>query len=121
VYESVDTSLRIGNPADGPYVAQAVRKSGGWAEMASDDEIVAAIKLLAATEGIWTETAGGTTLAVTRKLIEQGRIPRDESTVVCITGNGLKTLEAVKDRIGEPVRIQATLGSFEERVYANVK
>jgi threonine synthase len=89
IEESVDTSLRIGNPADGPYVVQAVRESGGWAEMASNEEIIAAIRLLAATEGIWTETAGGTTLAVARKLVEQGRIDPDGCTVVCITGNGL--------------------------------
>lgn len=116
VSESVDTSLRIGNPADGPYVVHALRASGGWAEMATNEEIVSAIRLLAAAEGIWTETAGGTTLAVTRKLIEQGRIDRDSSTVVCITGNGLKTIEAVKDHIGAPTCIQPTLGSFEERV-----
>ena len=119
VSESVDTSLRIGNPADGPYVAQAVKESNGWAEMASNDEIIAAIQLLAATEGIWTETAGGTTLAVAKKLIEQGKIDPDQSTVVCITGNGLKTLEAVKDRIGAPLTIDATLGSFEETVLAH--
>ncbi len=119
VSESVDTSLRIGNPADGPYVVHAVRDSGGWAEMATDDEIIAAIRLLAATEGIWTETAGGTTLAVAKKLIEQGKIDPDGSTVVCITGNGLKTLEAVKDRIGAPATIAPTLASFEERVLAH--
>jgi threonine synthase len=121
VSESVDTSLRIGNPADGPYVVHAIRESRGWAEMASDDEIIAAIQLLAATEGIWTETAGGTTLAVAKKLIEQGRIDRSESTVVCITGNGLKTLEAVKDRIGAPTTIAPTLASFEERVLSKAR
>jgi threonine synthase len=120
VAESVDTSLRIGNPADGPYVVHAVRDSGGWAEMATDEEIVAAIRLLAGTEGIWTETAGGTTLAVAKKLIEQGRIDPDGTTVVCITGNGLKTLEAVKDRIGAPTPIAPTLASFEERVLSKV-
>lgn len=119
VSESVDTSLRIGNPADGPYVAHAVRDSKGGAEMATDDEIIAAIQLLASTEGIWTETAGGTTLAVARKLIEQGKINPDESTVVCITGNGLKTLEAVRGRIGAPTTIAATLASFEQRVLVN--
>ena len=119
--ESVDTSLRIGNPADGPYVVHALQQSGGQAEMASNDEIIAAIQLLAATEGIWTETAGGTTLAVAKKLIEQGHIKRDESTVVCITGNGLKTLEAVKDRIGAPTTIAPTLASFEERVLSSVR
>jgi threonine synthase len=116
VSESVDTSLRIGNPADGPYVVQAVKESGGWAEAATNDEIVAAIRLLAATEGIWTETAGGTTLAVTRKLIENGRIDRDARTVVCITGNGLKTVEAVRERIGVPITIAPTLRSFEQLV-----
>jgi threonine synthase len=116
VAESVDTSLRIGNPADGPYVVHAVVESDGYAEMATDDEIIAAISLLARTEGIWTETAGGTTLAVARKLIEQGRIDPAGSTVVCITGNGLKTLEAVRDRIGAPIAIQPTLASFEEQV-----
>lgn len=116
--ESVDTSLRIGNPADGPYVVQAVQKSNGWGEMATNEEIVEAIKLLAATEGIWTETAGGTTLAVARKLIQEGRISPEGSTVVCITGNGLKTIEAVRDRLGSPTPIDPTLASFEERVQA---
>jgi threonine synthase len=121
VSESVDTSLRIGNPADGPYVVHAVRDSRGWAEMATNDEIVAAIQLLAATEGIWTETAGGTTLAVAKKLIEQGRIDPDGTAVVCITGNGLKTLEAVKERIGSPTTIAPTLASFEERVLVHAE
>lgn len=114
--ESVDSSLRIGNPADGPYVAQAVLNSGGWAEAASNEEIIEAMQLLARTEGIWTETAGGTTLAVAKKLIEQGRIPKDEPIVVCLTGNGLKTLEAVKDRIGAPALISPRLADFEEKV-----
>src|SRR5712692_314033 len=118
--ESVDSSLRIGNPADGHYVVDAVRESGGWGEMASNEEIIEAIRLLARTEGIWTETAGGVTLAATRKLIEQGRLPRDESLVVCVTGNGLKTVEAVADRVGAPVRIQPTLGAFEEKVLGAV-
>ena len=88
--------------------------------MASNEEIIDAIRLLARTEGIWTETAGGVTLAVTRKLIEQGRIPRDESVVVCVTGNGLKTVEAVADRVGEPTRILPTVSSFEEKVLGSV-
>ncbi len=118
--DSVDSSLRIGNPADGHYVVEAVRESGGWGECATNEEIIAAIKLLARTEGIWTETAGGVTLAVARKLIEQGRIPRDETTVVCITGNGLKTVEAVAQRVGAPTTIKPTLGSFEENVLGAV-
>lgn len=118
--ESIDSSLRIGNPADGHYVVDAVRESGGWGEKASNEEIIEAIRLLARTEGIWTETAGGVTLAATRKLIEQGRLPRDESLVVCVTGNGLKTVEAVAGRVGAPVAIKPTLGSFEEKVLGAV-
>ena len=74
------------------------------------------MKLLAQTEGIWTETAGGVTLAVAKKLIEQGRIRADQSLVICITGNGLKTVEAIRERVGRPVTIQPTLASFEQRV-----
>jgi threonine synthase len=120
VAESVDSSLRIGNPADGHYVVEAIRETGGWGEKATNSEIIDAIKRLARTEGIWTETAGGVTLAVTTKLIEQDRIPRDESLVVCVTGNGLKTVEAVAERVGEPVLIKATLASFEEKVLAGM-
>lgn len=113
---TIAKSLAIGNPADGIYAAETVRESGGWAEDVSDEEIVEAIKLLARTEGIFTETAGGVTLGVAKKLIEQGRIPKDESIVVSITGNGLKTQEAIMERIGKPVRIKANLASFEEKV-----
>src|SRR5439155_17287703 len=112
--DSVDTSLRIGNPADGAYVARAVKETGGWADCATNDEIVAAICLLARTEGIWTETAGGTTLAVARKLVREGRIPTDEPLVICITGNGLKTVEAVRERLPAPIPIAASLAGFEE-------
>jgi threonine synthase len=85
---TIAKSIAIGNPADGYYVLGAVRKSGGWGEMATDAEIVEGIETLARTEGIFTEPAGGTTVAVTKKLIEQGRIPRDESIVISVTGNG---------------------------------
>src|SRR5207247_5841804 len=88
---TIAKSIAIGNPADGYYAAQVVKESGGWGESASDREIVDAIKLLAKLEGIWTEPAGGTTLAATMKLIEQGRIRRDESIVVIVRGNGLET------------------------------
>ena len=108
--------MAIGNPADGIYAAGTVRKSGGSAEDVTDEEIVEAIKLLARTEGIFTETAGGVTLGVTKKLIEQGRIPKDESIVVCITGNGLKTHEAVANKIGKPIKIKPNIASFEENV-----
>jgi len=114
--DTIAKSLAIGNPADGIYARGTVKASGGWAEDVSDDEIVEAIKLLANTEGIFTETAGGVTLGTARKLIEQGRIPRDESIVVCITGNGLKTQEAVSGKIGKPIKIKPNIVSFEENV-----
>jgi len=114
--KTIAKSLAIGNPADGVYATGTVKESGGWAEDVSDEEIVEAIKLLAATEGIFTETAGGVTLGVAKKLIEQGRIPKDESIVVCITGNGLKTQEAVSEKIGKPIKIKPNLDSFEENV-----
>jgi len=94
-------------------VTKAVLESGGAAESATDDEIIEAMKLLAETEGVFTETAGGVTLAVARKLVEQGTIPRDESIVVCITGNGLKTQEPLANRLGRAVQIKPTLASFE--------
>ncbi len=113
---TIAKSLAIGNPADGVYAVGSVEQSGGWAEDVSDDEIVEAMKLLASTEGIFTETAGGVTLGVAKKLIEQGRIPKDESIVVCITGNGLKTQEAVTEKIGKPIKIKPNISSFEENV-----
>lgn len=111
---TIAKSLAIGNPADGYYAVKTTRESGGYGESSSDEEIIEAIKLLARTEGIFTETAGGVTLSATKKLIESGRIPRDESIVVCITGNGLKTQEAVADHIDKPYRIQPNIASFEE-------
>jgi len=113
---TIAKSLAIGNPADGVYAVGTVKESGGWAEDVSDDEIVEAMNLLAFTEGIFTETAGGVTLGVTKKLIEQGRIPRDESILICITGNGLKTQEAVTEKIGKPIRIKPNIASFEDNV-----
>jgi threonine synthase len=113
---TIAKSIAIGNPADGFYVLKAVRDSGGWGECATDEEIVAGIRLLAETEGIFTEPAGGTTVAVTKKLIEQGRIPRDESIVISVTGNGYKTLEAVLDVCEAPYPIAAKLDDFD-RLY----
>lgn len=92
---TIAKSLAIGNPADGYYAAKTIRESGGWGEDVTDDEIRAGIALLARTEGIFTETAGGVTIAVAEKLIAQGRIQPDELTVLCITGNGLKTQEVL--------------------------
>jgi threonine synthase len=117
--QTIAKSIAIGNPADGFYVLKAVRESGGWGESVTDDEIVAGIKLLARTEGIFTEPAGGTTVAVTKKLIEQGRIPRDESIVISVTGNGSKTLEAVMGTVDQPARIPARLAAFDE-LYASL-
>ena len=112
--DTIATSIAIGNPADGYYVLQTVRDSGGWGECVTDDEILDGIRLLASTEGIFTEPAGGTEVAVAKKLIEQGRIPRDESIVVSITGNGYKTVEAVAHVIERPYSIDAAIGTFNE-------
>lgn len=111
--DTIAKSLAIGDPADGYFASKLIRETGGWGEDVDDEAIIDAMKLLAETEGVWTETAGGVTLAVTKKLIEQGKIDRDGSTVVCITGNGLKTQEAVIDRIARPPVIKPTLSEFE--------
>ncbi|GIW41212.1 MAG: threonine synthase [Candidatus Binatia bacterium] len=111
---TIAKSIAIGNPADGYYVLKAVRESGGWGEVATDEEILEGIRLLARTEGIFTEPAGGTTVAVTKKLVEQGRIPRDEPIVIAVTGNGYKTLEAVQDGLEKPFTIHAKLQEFDE-------
>ena len=111
--ETIAKSIAIGNPADGYYVLKAVRESGGWGEGVTDEEIVDAIHLLARTEGIFTEPAGGTTVAVAKKLIDQGRIPHDESIVISVTGNGYKTLEAVAGTVGAPFVINARLADFD--------
>ncbi|QDV38176.1 threonine synthase [Tautonia plasticadhaerens] len=110
---TIAKSLAIGDPADGFFASKLMKETGGWGEDVDDEAIVDAMKLLAETEGIWAETAGGVTLAVTKKLIEQGKIDRDGTTVVCITGNGLKTQEAVIDRIARPPVINPTLAEFE--------
>ncbi len=111
--DTIAKSLAIGNPADGYYANRVIRDTGGWAEDVSDEEIVAAMRLLAETEGIFTETAGGVTLGVAKKLIEQGRIPGDESIVLCITGNGLKTQEAILGKVSTPRIIGPSLDEFD--------
>jgi threonine synthase len=110
---TVAKSLAIGNPADGYYSLKIVKESGGHAVRVSDNEIVEGMKLLARTEGIFGETAGGVSVAVARKLAEAGQIGPDELTVVYVTGNGLKTPEAVADRLAPPVTIAATMEAFE--------
>jgi threonine synthase len=111
---TIASSIAIGNPADGYYVVHAVKESGGWGESVTDEEIIEGIKLLARTEGIFTEPAGVTEVAVTRKLIQKGRIPRDESIVISITANGYKTLEAVARSVEQPYTIKATLENFDQ-------
>jgi len=110
---TVAKSIAIGNPADGVYALDIAHQTNGNIESVSDPEIIEGIKLLAETEGIFTETAGGTTVAVLKKLVEAGKIDPDETTVVYITGNGLKTQEAIQGYIGEPLTIEPKLESFE--------
>jgi threonine synthase len=111
---TIAKSLAIGNPADGFYASQVIKETGGYAEDVSDQEIIDAMKLLARTEGIFAETAGGVTLASTIKLIRSGKIARGGTTVICITGNGLKTQEALQGHTAMPHHIKPSLASFEE-------
>ena len=110
---TIARSLAIGNPADGVYAARAIRESGGWAEDVSDIEIVSAIQELAETEGIFTETAGGVTTAVTARLYAHGRIHPDDLTVTCITGNGLKTTDVLQGAYEQNDAIRPRLTDFE--------
>ena len=98
--DTIARSLAIGAPADGPYVLDAVRRTGGAIEDVTDEEVVEGIRLLARTEGVFAETAGGVTVACTRKLLETGRLDPDAETVLLITGDGLKTLDAITDHVG---------------------
>jgi len=111
---TIAKSLAIGNPADGIYAVKTILQSGGMGEDVNDDEIVEGIRLLGETEGIFTESAGGVTVAVARKLVRQGRINPEESTVLAITGNGLKTIGALQGRIAESALIPPRLDDFEE-------
>jgi threonine synthase len=111
--DTIAKSIAIGNPADGYQVIQSIRATGGTGAAVSDAQIVDAIRLLAETEGIFTEPAGGTTLAATIDLINRGVIPRDESIVVCVTGNGYKTTEAVAGTLTAPVRLSRAFKDFE--------
>jgi threonine synthase len=111
--DTIAKSIAIGNPADGVYALDVARKTGGSIASVTDPEIIEGIKLLAETEGLFTETAGGTTIAVLKKLVEAGKIDPEERTVAVITGNGLKTQEAVTSYVGEPLYINPSLDSFE--------
>nr|WP_255954532.1 threonine synthase [Streptomyces sp. ODS25] len=112
--DTIAKSLAIGNPADGPYVLDIARRTGGAVEDVNDPQIVAAIKLLARTEGIFAETAGGVTVGVTRKLVENGLLDPALTTVVLNTGDGLKTLDAVAPTTGPSVTIAPSLEAFRE-------
>jgi threonine synthase len=114
--QTIAKSLAIGNPADGYYALKTVCDTNGYIEDVSDEEIVAGVSLLAKTEGIFTETAGGVTIAVLKKLVESGRIKRDELIVAFVTGVGLKTLDAIASRVEEPVTIEPSLAIFSKKV-----
>lgn len=109
-------SLAIGTPADGYYAIRTMKETGGYAEDVSDEEVVEGIRLLAETEGIFAETAGGVTVSCAKKLIESGKIPADESIVLCITGHGLKTQEAIAGKCGSPRLIGPSLREFDALV-----
>ncbi|TLW91201.1 threonine synthase [Saccharomonospora piscinae] len=111
--DTIARSLAIGNPADGPYVLDTVRRTGGAIQDVTDDEVVEGIRLLARTEGIFTETAGGVTVATAKKLIESGSIDPDAETVLLITGDGLKTLDALGDRVGPKATVPPSVEAVQ--------
>jgi threonine synthase len=111
--QTIAKSIAIGNPADGFQVLRSVRSTGGSGAAVGEEEIVAGIQLLAETEGIFTEPAGGVTVAATKQLIERGVLPRDESIVICITGNGFKTIDVLSGRGIEPTRIGRSFAEFD--------
>ncbi len=111
--DTIARSLAIGNPADGPYVLDTVRRTGGAISDVSDDEVVEGIRLLARTEGIFTETAGGVTVATAKKLLEAGKLDPDAETVLLITGDGLKTLDALGDRVGPKATVPPSVEAVQ--------
>jgi threonine synthase len=111
---TIARSLAIGNPADGHYAIKAITTSGGYSEDVSDPEVVASIELLAQTEGIFTETAGGVTVGSAQKLYQQGRIAPEETTVLCITGNGLKTTDVFAGRYAAEPAIAPKISQFDQ-------
>jgi len=118
--KTIARSLAIGNPADGHYAIKAISKSGGWSEDISDPEVVSSIQLLAGSEGIFTETAGGVTVGTARKLIQQDRILPDETTVLCITGNGLKTTDVLANCYQAEKPIAPKLSEFENYLASKI-
>jgi threonine synthase len=118
---TIAKSLAIGTPADGFYALRVMKETGGAAEDVTDEEIRDGIRLLAETEGIFSETAGGVTVGAARKLIASGKIPANDSAVLCITGNGLKTLDAVNGHVGKPREIKPSLREFETMLASEEK
>jgi threonine synthase len=116
--DTIARSLAIGNPADGPYVLDTVRRTGGAVAHVSDEEVVEGIRLLARTEGVFAETAGGVTVATAKKLVESGQLDPDAETVLLITGDGLKTLDAVSGRIGPSATVPSTSKAVREALTA---
>jgi threonine synthase len=116
--DTIAKSLAIGNPADGYYALKQMEETNGGAEMATDQEIIEGVKLLAETEGIFAETAGGVTIACLKRMVESGHIRKDEETVAFITGAGLKTIEAVQGELTEPIHIAANASQFDEALAA---
>jgi threonine synthase len=119
--DTIAKSLAIGTPADGFYALRVMKETGGHAEDVTDDEVREGIRLLAEYEGIFAETAGGVTVGVAKKLIAQGKIPADDSAVLCITGNGLKTIDAIEKHVGAPREIRPSLREFEALLAAGPK
>ncbi len=109
VPRTIARSIAIGNPADGRFAARAIRESGGAAAAVTDEELVAGIGLLARTTGVFAETAGGVTVAAALKLAREGKLRPEDEVVLCITGNGLKTLEAVQPTLPASPIISAKL------------
>jgi len=107
--KTIAKSLAIGDPGDGVYALKAIQESRGVAEYATDEEIMEGIKLLAKTEGIFAEPAGGVTIAVLKKLVESGEAPRDEEIVCCVTGSGFKSSEIILENVPKPVEIEPSI------------
>jgi threonine synthase len=118
--DTIAKSLAIGNPADGYYALKTVRDTDGYLETATDDEIVEGVRLLAQTEGIFSETAGGVTVAALKKLAISGRIKSSERTVIYITGTGLKTTEVAEEEAAEPTIINPTVKAFKDGVLSSI-
>jgi threonine synthase len=118
---TIAKSLAIGTPADGFYALKVMKETGGAADDVTDDEIREAMSALAECEGIFTETAGGVTVGTAKKLVASGKIPAEDSVVLCVTGNGLKTLDAVQRHVGKPAEIKPSLREFEQLIEKDSK